>query len=422
MSVVELWRIRPEEPLVLGGVRAGANFLNTLSYVPGRVLRGAWADWLIRQGRAAEIPTRLAEVHIGNFFPVPDWCPVRDAAPLPLSALTCKGTPGFRSEPYPGRRGHGVLDTLIPQLAYTLLLEHGARLDVPFTVACAVCGGRMEPLSGFYCVYQTSKSGLACTRVRARYYVQTKVAIDRRRRAAAEAMLYTVTALSPRLGAPASHTDSTQLAFLGRVQGPPEMLAEVRTAVTGVALGALHGRGFGRVTIEVEHPPVEVPLTERLERFNVVLARLWNDLRRLAANPAQIPDAPDAIYFSLHLLAPGIFRRHGLPSLLPYIKVGAEELAPVFWITRPDFAAGWSSAWGLPKPAELAARAGSVYVFRWDGPRDALLPALIDIETRGIGERRDESFGECRVCHPFHEELTDDEKATSTYSTGSREA
>jgi len=68
-------------------------------------------------------------------------------------------------------------------------------------------------------------------------------------------------------------------------------------------------------------------------------------------------------------------------------------------------ASGWSTAWGLPKPTALAARMGSVYAFRWEGTVDELLPELERIEQEGVGERRDEGFGECLVCHPFHLEV-----------------
>ncbi len=48
---------------------------------------------------------------------------------------------------------------------------------------------------------------------------------------------------------------------------------------------------------------------------------------------------------------------------------------------------------------------GSVYVSRWDGGLEELIAALGSVETQGIGERCDESFGECLICHPFHQEI-----------------
>lgn len=403
----EVWRIRPEEPLILGGVRADSNFLHSLPYLPGRVLRGAWAHWLIRQGRAEQVAQRLAQTRIGNFFPAPEWRPVQVAAPLSLSAVTCKRVPGFRSEPLPERRGHGVLDMLLPQLAYTRL-GGGARLGVPFLLECTEpgCHGRLEPARGFYCAYGGGPVP-TYARVRPWPYAQTKVALARRRRAAAEGMLYTVTALSSRTSRVERATGTTRLSFLGRVQGSPEALAELREAVASEPLGALGSRGFGRVSVDLVEPLSGPSLEERIERFNATLARVWHDLGRLASGSATVPDVPSVTYFTIDLLAPGIFRRQGLPSLVPLVRVDGQVLEPIFCITRPDFVAGWSTAWGLPKPTDLAAQAGSVYVFRWDGPRSALIPALEELEAGGIGERCDESFGECRICDPFHEEVTE---------------
>jgi CRISPR-associated protein Csx10 len=130
------------------------------------------------------------------------------------------------------------------------------------------------------------------------------------------------------------------------------------------------------------------------------------DIRSLAVNPGRMPDGPQGIYFSVDLLAPGIFRDDsGVPALVPILRLGNQTLRPILWMTRPDIASGWSTAWGLPKPTRLAARMGSVFVYRWEGAEDSLLSMLEGLEQEGIGERRDEGFGECLICHPFHLEV-----------------
>jgi len=68
-----MWlKIKPEEPLIIGEVRAGSQFLTSLPYIPGRFLRGAWADRLLAQGEAA-ILSKVQSVRIGNFFPAAEW-------------------------------------------------------------------------------------------------------------------------------------------------------------------------------------------------------------------------------------------------------------------------------------------------------------------------------------------------------------
>ena len=400
-----MWlKIEPKEPLLLGEVRADSQFLVGQTYIPGRILRGAWAEWLARQGMEdAQILDTVGRIRIGNFFPAAEWRRLRYALPLPMSAVSCKREGGFASEPHPERRGHGVVDTLLPHLAYHLLQEQGARFPVPFSLACQQCGDRLETFSGFYAVYQDTDRFV---HFRPRFHGQTKVALSRYRRASAEGMLYTASALSPRVSAPDRSDGDTALVFIGRVLPPVDdgALSSFKEALAKVALGALHTRGYGRV--EVRDADVDLPpLQQRFEAFNQTLRALWQDIRRLAANAQGLPLEPQGLYFSVDLLAPGVFQEQGIPTLVPTLPIGGHVLKPLFWMTRPDMASGWSTAWGLPKPTNLAARMGSAYVYRWDGSQEDLIPALQALEEQGIGQRRDEGFGECLICHPFHQEV-----------------
>ncbi|WP_298490572.1 CRISPR-associated RAMP protein Csx10 [uncultured Chloroflexus sp.] len=401
-----MWlKIEPKEPLLLGEVRADSQFLVGQTYIPGRVLRGAWAEWLARKGiDDVQILNTVGRVRIGNFFPAAEWRHLRYALPLPMSALSCKRRGGFAREPHPERRGHGVVDTLLPHLVYYLLKEQGARFPVPFSLLCQQCGDRMETFSGFYAVYQDGTDHFV--HFRPRFHGQTKVALSRYRRASAEGMLYTASALSPRVSAPDRSDGDTALVFIGRVLPPVDdgALSSFKEALAKVALGALHTRGYGRV--EVRDADVDLPpLRQRFEAFNQTLRALWQDIRRLAANAQGLPLEPQGLYFSVDLLASGVFQEQGIPTLVPTLPIGGHVLKPLFWMTRPDMASGWSTAWGLPKPTNLAARMRSAYVYRWDGSQEDLIPALQALEEQGIGQRRDEGFGECLICHPFHQEV-----------------
>lgn len=399
-------QVEPIEPLVLGSVRSGSNFLSTQPYVPGRVLRGAWAEWLLARGFKESIPARLDGVRIGNLFPCAEWQGLEYASPLPMSALSCKRGAGFRNEPYPAHRGHGVVDVLVAHLAYHLLDERGASFPVSFAITCSECGDRMEYSGLFYGVFHRG-SRIHYSRTRVSFYTQTKVAISRYRQASVDGMLYNVTGLSPRCGSPEGGASDAQLALIGRVHGPPEKVEELLEALNTTPIGALRTRGFGRVKAGYAAVSGFEPIEARLARFNEALRETWEDLRRLALPPG-VPAGPlPETFFSLDLLSPGVFRRHGVPSLIPELNIGASSLKPVFWLTRPELASGWSTAWGLPKPTDLAARAGSIYVFRWDGPREKLVAKLEELEAEGIGERCDEGFGECVVCHPFHLEMSE---------------
>lgn len=403
--------IRPEAPLILGDVRGDSQFLSTRLYIPGGVIRGAWANGLALQGKGtAEILSAVAQLRIGNFFPAPQWGTLCYALPAPMSAMTCKRKGGFRTEPHPEHRGHGVVDTLLPRLAYRLLEEHGARFPVPFALVCQECGDRMEAFNNFYSVHRYQNREVYIE-FRPSFHAQTKVAISRHRRAAFEGMLYTASALSPYTTDPGRRGAQTPVIFVGRVSPrdeESEAWSNLKEVLNGglSALGALHTRGYGRV--KVEDGQVTLPsLQERMERFNRKLRELWGDLRALAVNASALPsEPPEGVYFTVDLLAPGVLRdEHGLPTLKPTLNLGGKALQPVLWLTRPDLVSGWSVAWGLPKPTDLAARIGSVYAFRWEGRSEELIPHLEALEREGIGLRREEGFGECLICHPFHLEV-----------------
>ncbi|MGQ9654650.1 MAG: type III-D CRISPR-associated RAMP protein Csx10 [Thermodesulfobacteriota bacterium] len=401
-----MWlKVEPQEPLILGELRADSQFLTGSLYIPGRVLRGAWGEWLARQGLTdAQILELVAQVRIGNFFPAAEWHSILHALPLPLSATSCKREGGFAREPLPERRGHGVVDTLLPHLAYHLLEQQGAQFPVPFSLTCTRCGGSMEPFSGFYAVYRDGRGDLYVS-FRPRFHGQTKVALSRYRRASVEGMLYTASALSQRTAKPDEWDKDTALIFLGQVHFSEDgALDSLKEALSRVALGALHTRGYGRV--EVREASVDLPsLRDRVYRFNQTLRLLWGDLRRLAVNADDLAEEPEGLYFSVDLLAPGVFQSQGVPTLVPSLVIQDQVLQPIFWMTRPDMASGWSTAWGLPKPTNLAARMGSTYVFFWKGQEEVLLSSLETIEIQGVGQRTEEGFGECLVCHPLHMEV-----------------
>ncbi len=402
-----MWlKLEPKEPLIMGEVRAGSQFLTGQTCIPGRVLRGAWAEWLARQGMGDDqILDLVNRIRIGNFYPAAEWRSLRYALPLPISAMSCKQEGGFSTEPsLPGRRGHGVLDVLLAHLAYHRLEKQGAQFPLPFSLVCEQCNGRVEAYGGFYAVYRDGNTDRYVS-FRPKFQAQTKVALSRYRRASVEGMLYTASALSPKVDTPSEEHGSSPLTFVGRIYGyDGDALISLREALSGVALGALHTRGYGRV--EVKEAEADLPpLRERFRAFNQILKTRWQDLQRLAVNAAGLPQEPAGLYFTVDLLAPGVFQDQGVPTLVPTLSILGQELRPIFWMARPDMASGWSTAWGLPKLTNLAARMGSVYVFQWDGAEQDLIPALKTLEEQGVGERRDEGFGECLVCHPFHQEI-----------------
>ena len=384
--------LTPKGPLRVGGVKATGSYLDTITYIPGSVLRGALAEWLSVRGEAQRIVQVVQRSRFGNLFPSPYERAY--SLPFPLTALECKAEGGFLGAPPGGedgkREGHGILDGLLVSLAYRELERMGAGFPVPMALRCRKCKQRLERVSGFY-----ARLVEGWVKVDLEKLEQTKVALSRLRRSSQEGMLYRVVALCPKGS------------FVGRVWlEEEEDLELLKEAVEEVGVGALTTRGFGRATLE--RIDVDLPSTEkRLKQFNETLKEVWKDLADLAKQVGGlIPEEPEHTYFSVDLISPAILRDgQGMPTLKLNLQLSGEWLEPVFWATRPTFVGGWSTAWGLPKPTALGSAMGSVYVFRTRKALEDILPQLETLEAQGVGDRTDEGFGEVLICHPFHTEV-----------------
>lgn len=377
--------VEPLTPLRVGGIKPRNDYLTTLNYIPGSVLRGTLAEWLKAKGRENTILSQVQRMRFGNLFPTDKEA--HFALPIPLTALECKLHGGFGKE-----GGHGVRDSLLAAVAYRELEKLGAQFPVPLVFRCRTCCGRMERVSGF-CT--RGKDGWRRSGVS--LHLQTKVALSRIRRTAQEGMLYRVLGIRP----------EKELVFSGRIWAEDDRdVALLKEAITTLGIGSMTTRGFGKVRC-IEKPNPYPPLLERLRRFNETLRRVWKDLAELAAQVSgSFPKEPQGVYFSVDLLSPGIFQdTSGLPSLVPSIHVEGKTMELVFHATQPAFAGGWSTAWGLPKPTDLAAAPGSTYVFRTDTPLEELVSFLEEVEKQGLGKRTPEGLGEIIICHPLHEEV-----------------
>jgi len=372
--------VTPKSPIRVGEAKPGFTFLSTMDIIPGSVVRGALAEYLIRTGRRDEISSFVEDTQFG--FLRPSTSPRMLPLPLPDTALTCKNNGGFKSE----KKGHGIFDSLLVTVAYTELRRLGALFPAPLTFACEECKGRMDRVSGSRYYVKEREYG----RVRMERFSHTKVAINRRRKTSEEEMLYTITAIKPKN------------VYVGRFQGSREKLETLITALNEVGLGAHASKGYGRVEAEAIDLKGVESIRDRIEAFNEKLREVRSQLLTIAISEDKLPEAPTATYISFDALSPVILRREGIPVL----KLDPETpgLKPVLFHASPVFIGGWSTAWGLPKPTTYGASIGSTYVFKTDDITK-VYEFLEKTEAEGFGERTDEGYGEVLICHPFHREV-----------------
>lgn len=385
MSSQHYITVTPKSPIRIGEAKPGFSFLTTSNVIPGSVIRGALAEYLIKSGKESEIKEFVKDVRFGFLFPSKSRI---YPLPLPETSLTCKKNGGFKSE----EGAHGIFDSLLATIAYAELRKLGARFPVPLMFNCIQCGmeGRVDRVKeGSYYVKEKNFERISISK-----FAHTKVAINRSRRTGEKGLLYTVTAIKPK-----------EIVFVGKFLGESEKLETLLNALEEVGLGAHTSKGYGKVDAEkIELNAVE-NLETRITTFNEKLSTVWSQIRSIATNKDNLPKAPKSKYISVDLLSPTILKEKGSPTLKLKINLNGSEREPILFAASPTFIGGWSTAWGLPKETTYGANIGSTYVFKVDDLREKDYDALETMEREGIGKRVEEGYGEILICHPFHKEV-----------------
>jgi CRISPR-associated protein Csx10 len=406
------------EPLLLGGGQATGNVQTSLPYVAGSVWRGATAGAVLKgqakylhSGRPISDPApdpAFAEVFLGEtatrfgfLYPVRecvDTAGVAEALPIPLTARTCKQHPGFAPH------GHGVFDGLM----YRLRQKAGAVTEGAGLPACPVCKQRLERLRGFMRRTTEASAGYRQMKVGTRSFV--RVGLNRYTETAQDQVLYVLDALVPGDG---SQNSEQPISFLGSWWGSRAQRQQLADLLDqhllpeqdgyGLALGAARARGMGRSWLRIVDPTSASKQAASLEQ------RIYLAQPQLAGRQLD----PHYSYATLTLRAPLLLLdAHGLPAqqvtsdiLRAYHAAAPPDLHVLHDISviEREPAAGWSSAWGLPKPLLPAISAGSVLALCAPAAqRDQMVTYLAELEEGGLGERVAEGWGEVLVCDPFH--------------------
>ncbi len=422
--------ITAESPLSFSQNKPGGIFQSSLPYVPGSALRGALAGRLLRGSHAAHKDHQFDEgcgfcqVFLGpgaavftNAYPARD--PGEEIEVLPATAVSCKQKSGFLlSEAALEKEGdesdppHGVFDTLIDRLCWETLEPAG----LVYHPSCPVCRERVEAYGGFYTRHAHGDHADHYHKREVDQRLLTRVAINRRRMVAEDGLLY-----SPYVISEVVEQDKDKLpqedgqngkpryqptAFVGHVWGLPEDWESKLESLT--AVGGRTSRGLGHVTIQAEKVAASASQAEavkgRIDALDQEIKEAWKDYQKLGGNG----NGKQGCYFTLTLRSDAVLRTpQGLPTMvfdreLLQAATGIEaELVRSY--ASYHYGGGWQSAWGLPKPAQVLTRAGSVYVYRVGGDLapDAYA-ALAELERRGIGELTPEGYGQVRVADAFH--------------------
>lgn len=396
-------------PLCFRNSRSDAS-VDTLNYISGTALLGGLAAAHCRLNRSK---TEFAQfftsgkIRFNNLYPANfmsdflkgDSLPVR---PLPATARSCKYFSGFIfNADREDEERHGVSDYLIPWALFALnprkslsILKKGEN--------CYACDKPVTSFPGFYRhVSNTNHNSIGISKVSTR--VITRTGISRQRGAVSEEILYNREVLVE------------NQTFWGTLYCENKTLWDdfelfIKEASDDelIYLGNNRSRGLGQVNLKSDPVvmPEETPnqLKQRVINFSGKLKETARSIDGLAV--------PDSLYIPITLKSALILR----DSYLRYKTTidesyfqnewGLSGMVPVYQSLSTRRIMGWNAMLGLPKADDIAIEKGSVFLFSYNGDaKDPFWQTLTDIQKNGIGERRQEGFGEITIAEPFHTEV-----------------
>ena len=375
-------------PMLPGGRKQRGKAIDAVQHIPGGLLRGAVANAWLLNADSNETDDDFNTLFLGE-----DAGIFRNCYPgthvLPATAVGCKDFPGFIKKDGNNKDTHGIFDTLIERL----VLEKSDSLYHP---SCPYCEkGRVESQSGFY-----TKSNGEYEKKTLNTRLLTRVAINRKRRVSADELLYSLNTIDP------LSVNGKNIILYGSTRVPSSLVNKVADTLQNQVqrLGGGTSRGLGQVRIKVENHNSTDTLAKRISDFNDHLKAVRDIYCSL---PNVEEDAYDGTYFSVALQSDAILTEDWQRSMTLTAEMLQEmagcqvDVELIRSFASYDYVSGWNAKWKLPKEVDLVTRIGSVFVFR-TSDIEKWIPALKMLEKNGVGNRREEGFGQILICDPFH--------------------
>lgn len=411
-------------PICIAQKRGSGNEIKTMDYIPGSTIRGAIAMLYLRQNGKYDQNKRRwnldeegkakfdaifnsDEMRFGN-------CYYDGGKVVPYTATSCKYFKGFSGND----ENHGVLDTLMPLAEYELLGKGQARKIEKKFEKCEECESVMDRFGGYYS--WTDETTFKHKEVNKRLITHTAV-MDSLETAQPN-YLYTMEVLNE------------GQEFAGILEADDDTLTALEGIISGqsIRIGSAKSRGLGEVKLELHlkknvsnWPYGKFAKNDLVARFD----KMNSEMRQYISEQdlQQESKVDDLCFFSVTLHSDAIMRDEilrfnsilgveDLVELLPNISKDQEDILRRFTLLRAWTStlvvSGWNEALKLPKEDEIAISKGSVFLFAnasdnslTEDEQQALADMLKEIETSGIGKRKNEGFGDIRICDEFHCEV-----------------
>jgi len=368
----------------------------TLRFIPGTSWRGslAWAHTIVCPGKDQEFQDFFLSrrVMYSNLLPAnfpKSQSELRDksdpVSPLPLTAKSCKRLSGFISQSTPDEPKHGVRDTLIPWLLFSLSGESDAGvLNKISKCPEKNCGAVLEGIPGYYRRGKAGVTGISDLRTS----VITRTGINRATGTVQENILFSREVIQK--GA----------TFWGFALLDDELedrwcdfLSEA-LARGMIRVGSGRSSGLGRIKIEAEKT-VAVNLDTTAKKIKDRLVAFNSILKKEAA--LYDIELKSLCYLPLTLSSDLILR----DDFLRFITaLDGERL--VHWCAKTRRISGWDGIKKLPREDLWGIASGSVFVFALEQEPD--YRRLAEIQLSGVGERVSEGYGRVVWADDWHQE------------------
>lgn len=380
---------------------------DTLPYIPGTSWRGslAWAHTIACPGKDQEFQDLFlsGKAMYSNLLPANFSklkSELRDevdpVAQLPFTAKTCKRQRGFIFQSTPDELKHGVRDTLIPWLLFSLSAEKEVGVLVDASKCPEEnCGVVLEGLPGYYRRGKAGAVGLSELNT----YIITRTGINRATGTVQENILFSREVIQKG----ASFWGFTLLDDELEDQWC-DFLSEDLVRGT-IRIGSGRSSGLGKIRIVVEDTTsvdldlIAKEIKDRLISFNDLLgkeAKLYNI------------QLEKPYYLPLTLRSDLILRddsMHFITALEDewFKNTTANEGKLVYQCARPRRISGWDGIKKLPREDVWGIAAGSVFVFALEQEPDYC--RLAESQLSGVGERVCEGYGRFIWADDWHQEV-----------------
>lgn len=379
----------------------------TIPYIPGTSWRGslAWAHTIACPGKEQEFLDLFlsGKAVYSNLLPADfskSKSELRDkvdpVAPLPFTAKSCKRLRGFLFQSTPDELKHGVRDTLISWLLFSLSGEKEAEVLLKASKCLEEkCGAVLEGLQGYYRRGKAGAVGLSDLNT----YIITRTGINRATGTVQENILFSREVIQK------------GTSFWGFTLLDDELedqwcdfLSE--DLVRGfMRVGSGRSSGLGKIHIEVEDS-ASVVLDFIAKKIKVRLIA-FNDVLRKEAELYNIR-LKKPCYLPLTLRSDTILRDDSMRFITAlgdewFEKTTGNEGKLVYQCARPRRISGWDGIKKLPRGDVWGIAAGSVFVFALEQEPDYC--RLAESQLSGVGERVREGYGRFIWADDWHQEV-----------------